>query len=91
MHRKCFNHSGLSPLHVTHTGVSPEYRRGAPRIQPSGNGAWEQEQRHKAEGGMQKARSKRSFGSVATIQGYAIKDYEPDDMTFRYESMYGWQ
>ena len=40
---------------------------------------------------MQKARSKRSFGSVATIQGYAIKDDKPDDMTFRYESMPGWQ
>jgi hypothetical protein len=40
---------------------------------------------------MQKARGKRSFGSVAAIQGYAIKDDTPGDMKLRYESMHGWQ
>jgi hypothetical protein len=52
--------------------VSPEYHQGASRIQPSGNGAREQQRRQQEAGSTLKARGNGSFGSVAITEGYAI-------------------
>src|SRR5208282_6813789 len=73
MHHKCLNHRSLSALHGTHTWVSPEYRRGATRIQSSENGACEQQRRQKEAGKTPKARGKCSFGSAATTEGHVIQ------------------